>query len=112
MYFSNLNKKQEPGAIEAALSKSEIVYPVLILSLILNMLTAGLVLKLFTPFLNLKQNAAEKMDNFAPIKPHTVYDEILGKIHNEDIGFDEEIEEDRSEDVIDTVPDDKLNEIR
>ena len=98
-----------------ALSKSEIVYPVLILSLILNLLTAGLVLKMFIPLLNLNQNAVEKMDNFAPIKPHTVYDEILGKINHEYPLYDEEeIEEDRSEDVRQrqTVPDDRLNEIR
>ena len=110
--FSNLNKKEDPGALEAALSKSEIVYPVLILSLILNLLTAGLVINLFTPFLNSNQNVVEKMDNFAPVKPHTVYDEILGKLNNEDLLFDGEIEEDRSEDVSETFPDDKMNEIR
>ena len=52
------------------------------------------------------------MDNFAPVKPHTVYDEILGKLNNEDLLFDREIEEDRSEDVSETFPDDKMNEIR
>ena len=110
-YFSNLNQKEEPGALEVALSKSEIVYPVLILSLIMNLLTAGLVLKLFIPFANLNQNAVEKMDNFAPIKPHTVYDEILANLDQEYPLYEGEIEEDRSEDVRETVPDDRLNEI-
>ena len=68
---------------------------------------------MFIPLLNLNQNAVEKMDNFAPIKPHTVYDEILGKINHEYPLYDEvEIEEDRSEDMRETVPDDRLNEIR
>ena len=52
------------------------------------------------------------MDNFAPVKPHTVYDEILGKLNHEDLLYDGEIEEDRSEDVRETFPDDKINEIR
>ena len=82
------------------------------LSLILNLLTAGLVIKLFTPFLNSNQNVVEKMDNFAPVKPHTVYDEILGKLNHEDLLYDGEIEEDRSEDVGETFPDDQINEIR
>ena len=103
-----MNKKDDPWALEAALSKTEIVYPVLLLSLILNLLTAGLVLKLFTPFLNLNQNAVEKIDNFAPIKPHTVYDEILGNLNKEDLLSDEEI----GKDAVESMPDEKSNEIR
>ena len=50
-YFSNIQHKDDPSTFEEMMSKSEVVYPALLLSLILNLVTGGFVLKVFGPIL-------------------------------------------------------------
>merc|ERR1712038_289578 len=89
--LSKLGPKEDTSAVAgpdssmlgSALSRSEVVYPALLISLIVNIVTAAFILKLAGPIIGDVTGSGdvqEKWDNFAHEKPHTMYDQVLEKV--------------------------------